>query len=116
MLQFCIMHAISRAARSQQLNMWALHDSNARHAPPSATVSRWRLQLHRNKATHFIDPSLSRNQPVLAKSALLSDSITSGRSLLSEIAAQFPEATIAHFLGPNKLSRQLDDELQRIFV
>ena len=72
MLQFRIMHAISRAARSQQLNTWALHDSNARHAPPSATVSRRRLhscgnlgreEYQTKSANALLEERLKRKQP-----------------------------------------------------
>jgi hypothetical protein len=72
--------------------------------------------LLRNNAARFIQQSLNWNQPVFAQPDLLSHSIASGRTLLKQISSQFPDCTIAHFLGPNKLSRQLDDELQRIFV
>lgn len=72
--------------------------------------------LLRNNATQFIQQSLNWNQPVFAQDSLLGDSIAARHTLLTQISTQFPDCTIAHFLGPNKLSRQLDDELQRIFV
>lgn len=69
----------------------------------------------RNNAVKYIQQSLHLNQPVFSKPTLLGDSIAAGRTLLEQISFEFPQASVAHFLGPNKLSRQLDDELQRIF-
>jgi hypothetical protein len=72
--------------------------------------------LLRNRKTSFIEKSLHLNQPMFKQSGLLSGSIAAGRSILEEISSRFPGCVIAHFLGPHKLSRQLDDELQRIFA
>ncbi len=72
--------------------------------------------LLRNRKTDFIEKSLHLNQPMFEQPNLLSNSIAAGRSMLAEISSRFPSCVIAHFLGPHKLSRQLDDELQRIFA
>ena len=89
--------------------------------PSLQRLSAWADQgmflwaLHRNQATGLIDQSLSYNQPAFEQPEMLSNVFSEGHTLLEELKRRFPEDNVIHFLGPRKLSRQLDEQLEQIF-
>ena len=49
-------------------------------------------------------------------SNLIAAAVKKGHSILDEIRAQHPGASIFHWLGVHKLSSQLDQEMENLFV
>lgn len=103
------------------LSAWAWAVQWVAMNPQLQQYSAWADQglllwaLHHTGMTRHIRSDLTLNQPVFQKPNLLAGAVESSRSLLAELREQFPTSTILHFLGPHKLSRQLDDQLQKLF-
>ncbi len=103
------------------LNAWAWAAQWIAMRPNSQHLSAWADQglllwaVHRHAATRFIRDSLTANRPVFNEPDLLAATVNKQETLLSLLSERFPDDTIIHFLGPHKLSRQLDAQLGELF-
>jgi len=70
--------------------------------------------LHRTHMTCHIRGNLKYNWPVFQQPGLLAAAVDRGFNMLEEFRARFPENIILHFLGPHKLSRQLDQQVEEL--
>ncbi len=88
--------------------------------PDKQGLSTWADQgmllwaAHRTGQTHFIRADLAWNQPGGGCSNLIAAAVKNSRSIIDQIRAQHPGARIVHWLGPYKLSKQLDRELENL--
>ena len=104
------------------LNAWAWAVQWIAMRPAMQRLSAWADQglllwaVHKNRAAEHIQQSLVANRPVFEEADLLSATFHSQHSLLEELKTRFPDDTIVHFLGPNKLSSQLDRQFDAIFT
>jgi hypothetical protein len=89
--------------------------------PPLQSFSAWADQglllwaVHRMGMKRHIHQDLAFNQPIFQEPELLYGAVRHGHNLLTEFRQRFPDASILHFLGPHKLSKQLDDQVQKLF-
>jgi hypothetical protein len=89
--------------------------------PPLQSFSAWADQglllwaVHRMGMKRHIHQDLAFNQPIFQEPELLYGAVRHGYNLLTEFRQRFPDASILHFLGPHKLSKQLDDQVQKLF-
>ena len=103
------------------LNSWAWAAQWIAMRPPMQKLSAWADQglllwaLHRNNATNLIDLNLACNRPAFEQDGLLSSAFREGRTILAELHRRFPEDTIVHFLGLQKLSSLLDTQFEHVF-
>jgi alpha-N-acetylglucosamine transferase len=59
---------------------------------------------------------LNINQPIFDEPHLLSRSFARGCTVVDELTSMCPEASIVHFLGPHKLSKQMDRQLHDVLM
>ena len=103
------------------LSAWAWASQWISTHPDLQSLSAWADQglllwaLHATGNTHLIQQTLEWNQPVFSQPDLLASAVRSGRNLVRELKLRFPDASVVHFLGPHKLSRQLDEQVHEIF-
>ncbi len=103
------------------LSAWAWAAQWLAMNPHLQSFSAWADQglllwaLHHTGMTHHICQKLTFNQPIFQEPTLLSGAICNGLSLLKEFRERSPESVILQFLGPHKLSKQLDDQIQKVF-
>jgi len=104
------------------LSAWAYGVAWAAVNPEGQRLSAWADQgmllwaVHHTKSTDVIRQDMAWNFPSQGTSDAIRRAVQNERSILDEIRSDYPEANIVHWLGPNKLSKQLVDELQRLFV
>ncbi len=90
--------------------------------PGNQSLSAWADQgmllwaLHRTKSTAAIQKDVTWNCPSKPVQNLIADAVENRCSVLDEIRNKHPGASIVHFLGEGKLSQQMADELERLFV
>ncbi|HUG68106.1 MAG TPA: hypothetical protein VMM76_10150 [Pirellulaceae bacterium] len=76
--------------------------------------SQWACLTTQN--VESIQQDLRWNQPAERKSGLIASAVRNNRTILDEIRLLHPSASIAHWLGPGKLSIELADELEELFA
>ena len=104
------------------LSAWTYAVGWAARNPDKQALSAWADQglllwaLHRTSQTRFIRQDLAWNWPAHAFSDLLASTLRGGHSMLEEIRRRCPDAKIVHWLGVYKLARQLDAEMEQLFL
>ena len=104
------------------LNAWAYGVAWAAGNADKQALSAWADQgillwaLHRTGRTDCIQSDLTWNCPAGDSCNLIATALRDGQSILKEIERRYPHARIVHWLGVYKLARQLDAELERLFL
>ena len=104
------------------LNAWAFGVAWAAMHPERQKLSAWADQgmllwaAHRTDSVGAIRHDLGWNFPAQGTNNLILRAVRNQRSILDEIRCDYPGANIVHWLGRRKLSEQLVDELQSLFV
>jgi len=113
------------------LNAWGYGVAWAALNPEKQSLSAWADQgmllwaAHRTGQTQVVREDLAWNCPVhrsrpgaaeAPSPGLIAAAASDGRSVLEEIRRRYPEAKIVHWLGDFKLGRQLERELEQLFL
>ena len=72
--------------------------------------------VHQVGEAKAIRTELEWNYPAGRAPGLIENAVQQRHSILEEIRCHYPQAKVAHWLGGDKLSGQLIDQLEQLFV
>lgn len=113
---------LCRQRDQQLLACWAWGIQQISRKPQIQRLAAWwdqgilRWALRERRLVSTIQADLRWNQPAKLESQLLTRAVRGGHSILGEISQRYPTATIVHWLGAYKLSRQLAQQFADLFV
>lgn len=104
------------------LNAWSYGVAWAAMNPEKQALSAWADQgmllwaVHQTGMVNAIQSELDWNFPAGQAPELIANAVNNRHSILDELCQKYPNANVAHWLGTGKLSGQLIDQLERLFV